>query len=640
MEHGFVKVAALSPKVKVADTLYNAVQICLKLEEAANEGAKIAVFPELCITGYTCLDLFCQKTLLDEAKHALCRIIDCTEGMDMLVFVGLPMMKNHKLYNVAAVICDGQLLAFVPKTYIAGNGDFAQSRYFSKGNTKAENVLFEKDGELLEIPFGTHILFQCGEMSEFVVGCEFAEEVGQLISPSTYHTMAGATVIANLSAISAGIYKEKETTRCLEETSKRLHCGYIMANSGEGESTQDMLLAGSNYIYENGVLLDRNIQFSYDEVYTELDLQLLVAERQCKNTFEYSEDNDYIYVNFQIEIEETKLTRKVLKMPFVQADSSVMQKTCEEILEIQARGLVKRLQHIGCQSAVLGISGGLDSTLALLVTARAFDILGMERSGIRAITMPCFGTTDRTYENACAMTKEIGATLTEIDIKEAVTIHFSDIGHDMDNHNVTYENAQARERTQVLMDIANEINGIVIGTGDLSELALGWATYNGDHMSMYCVNGDIPKTLLRHLVKYCADTCEKEKLKAVLYDVLDTPVSPELLPSVEGKMTQKTEDLVGPYELHDFVLYYVMRYGFSPSKIYRLEKYCFGNEYDEETIKKWLKKFYYRFFAQQYKRSCLPDGVKVGCISVSPRSDLKMPSDASSFIWVKEVEQL
>lgn len=637
MKHGFVKVAAVSPKMKVADVTFNTSQICEKIEEAEKEGAKVVVFPQLCITGYTCGDLFFQKTLLNEAKDGLRRIIDCTEGMEMLVFVGLPMKKNHKLYNVAAVIYDGQLLACIPKTHVKG---IEESRYFAKGNEKAEIMLFEKDGEIEEIPFGTHILLKCDSMEEFVVGCEIGEEVESAISPSTIHALSGATVIANLSAYIAQVSREKKIETTLETMSRKLHVGYILANAGDGESTQDVVMSGYNAVYENGNLLCKNGKFTYDNVYTEMDLERLANERERDSAFEYMQGNDYIIVNFQMEMDTTKLTRHISKMPFVQENEDTRKQCLDEIMEIQARGLVRRMEHIGCKTAVLGISGGLDSTLALLITAKAFDILGIDREGIKAVTMPCFGTTDRTYDNACTLTKSLGATLMEIDIKEAVTVHFKDIGHDMDNHNVTYENAQARERTQVLMDIANEVNGLVIGTGDLSELALGWATYNGDHMSMYGVNGDIPKTLLRYLVKHYANICENEELKQVLYDVLDTPVSPELLPPVDGQMAQKTEDLVGPYELHDFVLYYLLRFGFSPSKIYRLEKYCFGDEYDDETIKKWLKTFYKRFFAQQYKRSCLPDGPKVGSVSVSPRGDLKMPSDASSSIWVKEVDQL
>lgn len=640
MKHGFIKVAAVSPQLKVADVPFNTSKILEKIDEAAKEKAKIVVFPELCITGYTCGDLFLQRTLIKAAKEALREIIDYTTGMDMLVFVGLPMEKNHKLYDVAAAICDGQLLALIPKTYGSGFGEYAESRYFAKGNAVAETMLFECDGEMEEIPFGTHILLQCDAVEELVVGCELGAEVENPMSPATFHALAGATVIVNLSAASAGVGKEEKLMSLLEVTSRKLACAYIMANAGSGESTQDIVMSGCNAIYENGELLSKNERFTYNTVYSEIDVQKLTYERVRKNTYEYTENNDYILVNFGLEEDETVLTRKIQQFPFVPETEEIRNSCMEEILEIQARGLMQRMAHVGAKAAVLGISGGLDSTLALLVTAKAFDLLGLPREGICAITMPCFGTTDRTYENACMMSKVLGASLREIDIKEAVTVHFKDIEHDMDIHNVTYENAQARERTQVLMDIANEVNGLVIGTGDFSELALGWATYNGDHMSMYGVNGNVPKTLLRHLVRYYADTCNQEELKNVLYDVLDTPVSPELLPPVDGKIAQKTEDLVGPYELHDFVMYYVLRYGFSPSKIYRLEKYCWGQEYDEETIKKWLKTFFRRFFTQQFKRSCLPDGAKVFDISVSPRGDLRMPSDASSTIWVREVEQL
>ena len=635
MKHGFIKVAAMSPQVKVADVDYNVTKICEKIDEAAREKAKIVVFPQLCITGYTCGDLFFHRALLDGAKEGLSRIVDYSAGIDMLIFVGLPMEKNHKLYNVAAAISDGQLLAVIPKSELPGFLEYSENRYFAKGNTVAETILFENDGELLEIPFGTHILLQCDAMKDLVVGCEMGSERGSVFPPSYYHALAGATVIVNPAADTAKVSGDKELETLLKGTSRKLKCGYIMANAGEGESTQDVVTNGLSMIYENGTLLSKNEKFSYSDVYSEIDVQMLVTERVRNNTFEYANNNDYIYVNFSLEEEETTLTRKIPAAPFLAGDEKDNESRCEEILEIQARGLAKRLAHVCAKNAVIGISGGLDSTLALLVTAKAFDILGLSRDGIKAITMPCFGTTGRTYENACSMAKALGCELREIDIKEAVTVHFKDIGQDMDNHNVTYENAQARERTQVLMDVANDVNGLVIGTGDFSELVLGWATYNGDHMSMYGVNGNIPKTLLRHLVRYYADTCGDKVLSDVLYDVLDTPVSPELLPPVNGEIAQKTEDLVGPYELHDFVLYYVLKYGFSPAKIYRLEQYCFADEYDKDTMKKWLQIFFRRFFTQQFKRSCLPDGPKVFDISVSPRGDLKLPSDACSALWVK-----
>lgn len=640
MKHGFVKVAAMSPQVKVADVEFNTEKICEKMDEAAKERAKVVVFPELSITGYTCGDLFLHRPLLSAAKKALCQIIDHSEGLDMLVFVGLPMEKNHKLYNVAAAICDGRLLAIIPKTYRNNFGEFSEGRYFAKGNQVAETICFEKDGEIEEIPFGTHILLQCDVLEELTLGCEIGSDADYVISPATHHALVGATVIVNLSAISAGVSKRKKLETALATASDKLLCGYIMAGAGWGESTQDIVMSGCSMLFEAGELLAANDRFSYDNVYSEIDVQKLMTERMRKNTYEYTENNDYIFVNFSVEEDVTVLTRNVKKSPFLLEDKENKEEQFEEILEIQARGLAQRMSHVGAKTAVLGISGGLDSTLALLVTAKAFDLLKIERSNIKAVTMPCFGTTGRTYDNACTMTSALGCELVEVDIKEAVSIHLRDIAHDIENHNVTYENAQARERTQVLMDIANDVNGLVIGTGDLSELVLGWATYNGDHMSMYGVNAGIPKTLLRHLVRYYADTCNQEELKNVLTDVLDTPVSPELLPPVDGKISQKTEDLVGPYELHDFVLYYVLRYGFGPSKIYRLEKYCFGDEYDEETMKKWLQTFFRRFFTQQFKRSCLPDGPKVFDISVSPRGDLRMPSDASSSVWIKEAQQL
>lgn len=636
MEQGFVKVAALSPKVKVADTEYNKARICEKMEEASKEGIKVAVFPELCITGYTCGDLFFQETLIRAAKEALRDIVEYSEGMDMLFFVGLPFKKNHKLYNVAAAICNGQLLALIPKSILPGYNEYDENRYFTAGNEKAETYMWEQDDEIEEIPFGTHILLQCLEIEELVVGCEFGEEAGLVISPSSIHASAGATLLVNLSAMSAGVFKENRLLCQIKNLSQKLVCGYVMANAGEGESTQDVVMSGCNLICENGEVLCKNSRFSYENAVSEIDVQLLSMERSRLNTFSYMEKSDYIYVNFSLEIENTVLTRKIEKLPFVPQNEECL----EEILEIQARGLMQRMKHIGCKKVVLGISGGLDSTLALLVCAKAFDLMKLDRKDICAITMPCFGTSGRTHENACKLTELLGGEIREVDIKKAVIQHFEDISHPMDEHNVTFENAQARERTQVLMDIANEVGGLVVGTGDLSELALGFATYNGDHMSMYGVNGGVTKTLLKSLVKYYGDTCGCEELKTVLYDILDTPISPELLPSNEGEMAQKTEDLVGPYELHDFVLYYLLRYGFSPAKIFRLEQYCFENEYDKDTMKKWMKLFYKRFFAQQYKRSCLPDGVKVLGVSVSPRGDFRMPSDAGSGLWVKEVEQL
>ena len=637
MKQGFVKVAAVTPTIKVADVEHNQKAICRLIDETVANGAKIIAFPELSITGYTCGDLFSQEILLKKAKEALKKIVAHTIGKQALIFVGLPYVVRGKLYNVAAAICDGELLGLVTKTFLPNYNEFYEMRAFEPGPKQADWILFEDE----EIPFGPQILFECEEMEELVVSAEICEDVWSPMPPSITAALSGATLIVNCSASDEVVGKDSYRENLILGQSARLICGYVYANAGEGESTTDLVFGGHNIIAENGIVLEQATRFINDTIYSEIDIQRIVAERRKNNTFQMTEAYDeLIHVPFSLEVEETKLTRTFSPMPFVPSSLSERKKVCEEILTIQAMGLKKRLAHTNCKSAVVGISGGLDSTLALLVTAKAFDLLGVERKCIEAVTMPCFGTTDRTYQNACLMTKKLGATLREVNIKEAVRQHFQDIGQPEDKHDVTFENAQARERTQVLMDIANQTGGMVIGTGDMSELALGWATYNGDHMSMYGVNGSVPKTLVRHLVQYYADACTDEELKAVLLDVLDTPVSPELLPPKDGEIAQKTEDLVGPYELHDFYLYYALRFGYEPSKIYRLAKEAFAGMYDEETILKWLNTFYRRFFSQQFKRSCLPDGPKVGSVAVSPRGDLRMPSDACATIWLEDLKNL
>ncbi len=636
MKHGFIKVAAVTPEVRVADTDFNTVQICLSMDEAIGQGAKVIVFPELCISGYTCGDLFLQESMLTSCKEQLLKIAAHTEGKDALVFVGLPLEKEGKLYNVAAAVQDGEVLAFIPKTHIPGYAEFSETRYFTQGNKEAVSLYF--DGEA--VPFGTNILLEAEGIDGLLIGCEICEDIWAPVSPGNVHAMAGATLLVNLSASDETVGKDEYRKMLVRSTSAKLICGYVYASAGTGESTQDLVFGGHNMIAEKGVILAETNRFENTVAYADIDIQKLRMERRRMNTFTMEEKENYLVIPFGLKQEETSLTRTFAQTPFVPADVDTRVKRCEEILNIQAHGLKKRYQHIGCKKAVLGISGGLDSTLALLVTARCFDMLELPRENILAVTMPCFGTTDRTYDNACKLTRVLGATLEEVDIKEAVALHFRDIKQDIDNHNVTYENSQARERTQILMDIANRENALVIGTGDLSELALGWATYNGDHMSMYGVNAGVPKTLVRHLVKYYADTCEDKELAAVLFDVLDTPVSPELLPPVDGKIAQKTEDLVGPYELHDFFMYYILRYGFEPAKVYRIAKLSFAGEYEDDVILKWLKNFYKRFFAQQFKRSCLPDGPKVGSVGVSPRGDLKMPSDACVKIWMDELDKL
>ncbi|HIR96585.1 MAG TPA: NAD(+) synthase [Candidatus Merdisoma faecalis] len=641
MIHGFIKTAAVTPKVQVADPEGNAREIIRLAKEAAGNGAKIIVFPELCITGYTCGDLFLQELLLESAKEALLQIIRETRELDALIFAGLPWEKEGKLYNVAAVFQGGKLLGLVPKTCIPNYGEFYELRHFARGNQEADAVWTDSgDGERDYIPFGTRLLFTCEEMPGLAVAAEICEDVWVPDPPSIHHALAGATVIVNCSASDETTGKDAYREALISGQSARLVCGYIYANAGEGESSQDLVFGGHNLIAENGKILSRSARFKNETIYADLDIARIVGERRRMTTFFSRTDAVYTEIGFHLNKEETKLSRFIDPAPFVPDDSQDRQKRCEEIFAIQYMGLKKRLEHTRSRTAVVGISGGLDSTLALLVAVRAFDSLGLPRKGILGVTMPCFGTTDRTYRNACELVRKLGGTLREVDIREAVTTHFRDIGHDPEVHDVTYENSQARERTQVLMDLANQSGGLVIGTGDMSELALGWATYNGDHMSMYGVNAGVPKTLVRHLVRYYADTCGDPELAATLLDVLDTPVSPELLPPKDGVIAQKTEDLVGPYELHDFFLYYVLRFGFTPSKIYRLARLAFAGVYGEDTILKWLKTFYRRFFTQQFKRSCLPDGPKVGSVAVSPRGDLRMPSDASAAIWLKELETL
>lgn len=635
MRHGFIKVAAATPDIRVADVDYNKEQIIKQMDKAAREGAKIIVFPELCVTGYTCSDLFLQDILLNGAKQALVEIAEHTKDLDALVFVGVPLAVGGELYNVAAALNHGKILGFTTKSFLPNYGEFYEMRQFHAGPKKAEQINFEGK----EIPFGPQLLFVEKQMPNLIVSAEICEDVWSPVPPSIGAAREGATVIVNCSASDETIGKASYREALISGQSARLISGYIYANAGEGESTTDLVFGGHNLIAENGAILAEAKRFSNGIIYTEFDVQKIANERRKNTTFTEAEEHVLPRIPFELKQTETVLTRTFPSRPFVPRDDQERAKRCEEILTIQAMGLKKRLAHTHAKSAVVGISGGLDSTLALLVTAKAFDALGLDRSGITAVTMPCFGTTDRTYQNACKMSLKVGATLREVRIGDAVMQHFKDIGHDPEDHSVTYENSQARERTQVLMDIANQTGGLVIGTGDMSELALGWATYNGDHMSMYGVNASVPKTLVRHLVHYYADTCEDTLLKEVLYDVLDTPVSPELLPPKDGEIAQKTEDLVGPYELHDFFLYYFLRMGYEPGKIYRIAKLSFAGEYDDETIYKWLRTFCWRFFSQQFKRSCLPDGPKVGTVALSPRGDWRMPSDACVALWIKDLEK-
>ena len=634
MKNGFVKVAAATPDIRVADVEFNTQNIINVMEEAQKNGAKILVFPELCVTGYTCSDLFDHSVLLKASRKALLEIAENTSDKDMLVFVGAPLEVNGKLYNVAAAMNQGEILGFTTKTFLPNYGEFYEMRQFTPGPQTVREITFEGK----KIPFGPQILFQAEGMEELVVAAEICEDVWSPIPPSIQAALEGATVIVNCSASDETIGKDTYRRALISGQSARLISGYIYANAGEGESTTDLVFGGHNIIAENGTVLKESSRYVNEIVYSELDLQRITGERRKNTTFQLLDEETLVRVPFTIEETKTFLTRTFPKKPFVPSDEQTRAQRCEEILTIQAMGLKKRLAHTNARTAVVGISGGLDSTLALLVTARAFDMLGRDKKDIIAVTMPCFGTTDRTYQNACEMSKKVGATLIEVPIADAVNVHFRDIGHDPEDHSVTYENCQARERTQVLMDIANKTWGMVIGTGDLSELALGWATYNGDHMSMYGVNASVPKTLVRHLVKYAADDTKDEALKNVLYDVLDTPVSPELLPPKDGDIAQKTEDLVGPYELHDFFLYFMLRFGYEPSKIFRIACMTFDGEYDKETIFKWLETFCRRFFSQQFKRSCLPDGPKIGTVALSPRGDWRMPSDACVAVWMKDLE--
>ncbi|MFR1225802.1 MAG: NAD(+) synthase [Mediterraneibacter faecis] len=634
MKNGFVKVAAATPDIRVADVEFNTQNIINAMEEAQKNGAKILVFPELCVTGYTCSDLFDHSVLLKASRKALLEIAENTNDKDMLVFVGAPLEVNGKLYNVAAAMNQGEIIGFTTKTFLPNYGEFYEMRQFTPGPQTVREITFEGK----KIPFGPQILFQAEGMEELVVAAEICEDVWSPIPPSIQAALEGATVIVNCSASDETIGKDTYRRALISGQSARLISGYIYANAGEGESTTDLVFGGHNIIAENGTVLKESSRYVNEIIYSELDLQRITGERRKNTTFQPLDEETLVRVPFTIEETKTFLTRTFPKKPFVPSDEQTRAQRCEEILTIQAMGLKKRLAHTNARTAVVGISGGLDSTLALLVTARAFDMLGRDKKDIIAVTMPCFGTTDRTYQNACEMSKKVGATLIEVPIADAVNVHFRDIGHDPEDHSVTYENCQARERTQVLMDIANKTWGMVIGTGDLSELALGWATYNGDHMSMYGVNASVPKTLVRHLVKYAADDTKDEALKNVLYDVLDTPVSPELLPPKDGDIAQKTEDLVGPYELHDFFLYFMLRFGYEPSKIFRIACMTFDGEYDKETIFKWLETFCRRFFSQQFKRSCLPDGPKVGTVALSPRGDWRMPSDACVAVWMRDLE--
>ncbi len=633
MKDGFIKVCSVTPEIKVADCIFNAESIIKEIEKAASNGAKLAVFPELCVTGYTCGDLFLHKTLLDSSEAAVGKIVASTSGIEMAVVVGAPVVVGTKLYNCGIVIYNGEILGIVPKSNVPNYSEFYEARHFTAGEGDIQYVNYCNE----EIMLGANIVFTAGNVEGFSFAVEICEDLWVPNPPSVDHANSGALIIANLSASNETIGKADYRRNLVNMQSGRLMCAYIYADAGEGESTTDLVFAGANLICENGTVLAESKLFETGAVYADIDIQKLLAERRRTGLFDGN--TPCVISDFDIGVTETRLERYVSKIPFVPSDEE-RESRCEEILALQANGLKKRIKHINCPACVIGISGGLDSTLALLVTVRAFDMLGRDRKGIYAVTMPCFGTTDRTYNNAVAFAKSLGVTFMEVDIKKSVLSHFGDICQNPSNYDVTYENAQARERTQVLMDIANQKGGIVIGTGDLSELALGWATYNGDHMSMYGVNASVPKTLIRYLVEYEAERTDNEQLRITLADILSTPVSPELLPPEDGEISQKTENIVGPYNLHDFFLYYVIRFGFTPHKILRLAEYAFEGEYDKVFILSWLKVFYRRFFAQQFKRSCVPDGPKVGTVALSPRGDWRMPSDACVRIWLEELENI
>ena len=637
MKDGFLKAAALSPALRVADCAYNAGQIAEAMQACAGRGIKLAVFPELALTGYTCGDLFFQQALQQAALQGLAQILQASEGLDLIALVGLPVAVNGKLYNCAAVVCGGRLLGLVPKTCLPNYGEFYEKRHFAPGDKKVRTVTV--CGQ--QVPFGTQLLFQCRQMPAFVLGVELCEDLWSALPPSTFHALAGATVLANLSASDETVGKAEYRRALVANQSARLLCCYLYASAGHGESTQDMVFAGHDLVAENGVLLAETEPFKGGDAVSELDCARMLAER-ARNTSFVPNDEGYQVVGFDLAVTETVLTRWVDPAPFVPGDARRRAERCELILRMQADGLAKRIEHTHAKTAVIGISGGLDSCLALLVAARAMRQLGRPAADVLAVTMPCFGTTRRTRSNAEILCQELGVSFREVNITATVRSHFADIGHDGQTPDVTFENSQARVRTLELMDIANLNGGFVVGTGDLSELALGWATYNGDHMSMYGVNAGVPKTLVRHLVRYEADTAPTGALRRVLLDILDTPVSPELLPAKDGEIAQRTEELVGPYELHDFYLYYVLRFGFGPRKIFRLAKAAFAGrpEYTDQVLYKWLRSFYWRFFAQQFKRSCLPDGPKVGSVTLSPRGDWRMPSDASAAAWLAELETL
>lgn len=639
MKFGFIKTAAITPEIKVADTEFNAESIISWIEKAENDGVELAVFPELSITGYTCGDLFYSDVLLFGAAKALKNIADATANKKMLLFVGLPVKINGLIYNVAAAVNKGEVLALVPKTNLPNYNEFYEKRQFSAWSENVENTIINLPSFDKPITVARNVVFQDKSDEMFTVSAEICEDLWVLNPPSASHAQNGANIIVNLSCSDETVGKAEYRTQLIGVESARAVCGYVYADAGEGESTTDLVFAGHNIIAENGNILSASKLFENGMTVADIDVGFIDYERS-KIFSRHLETAriDYKIIPFDGLKSSENFARVFDKTPFVPTENNALLSRAELILSMQAEGLKKRIKHTSAKSLVIGLSGGLDSTLAILVAVTAMKKLGRNLKDVIAVTMPCFGTTSRTYENTLKLAKSLGVTLKKVDITKSVLRHLKDIKHG-GNPDVTYENAQARERTQVLMDIANMTGGLVVGTGDLSELALGWATYNGDHMSMYGVNSSVPKTLVRHIVRYYADN-SRGKLKAVLYDILDTPVSPELLPPTDGEIAQKTEDIVGPYILHDFFLHCLIRRGYSPKKIYFVAVNTFKGEFDEKTIKKWLQTFIKRFFSQQYKRSCVPDGVKIGSVALSPRGDWRMPSDASSALWLKEIAEL
>lgn len=646
MQNGFIKVAAAIPSVKVADCSYNVQQIESLIAMAEGKGVEVIVFPELCITGYTCQDLFKQTLLLEQAETSVLMLLDFTRKLDIISIVGVPVVIGDLLLNCAAVIQKGDLLGLVPKTYLPNYSEFYEKRWFASSQDLQPSEIRFAGNKIVVTPQPT--LFRTCDGAMF--GVEICEDVWAPVPPSCNLALSGADIIFNLSASDELIGKHDYLKGLLAQQSARMISGYVYSGCGFGESTQDVVYGGNAIAYENGQLLAESERFALDSqlIITQIDVEKIRNERRTNSTYINAQrGHDSRIVNAHTVMpRDFELIRDVDPHPFIPKTDD-MEKSCDEIFSIQVAGLAKRLVHTGCKTVVVGISGGLDSTLALLVCVRTFDKLQLSRKGIVGVTMPGFGTTDRTYNNAVNLMKSLGITLREISIADAVKQHFNDIGHDINVHDVTYENSQARERTQILMDLSNQLGALVIGTGDLSELALGWATYNGDHMSMYGVNAGVPKTLIKYLVKFVAMSEDSDETRSILLDIIDTPISPELIPADEaGNITQKTEDLVGPYELHDFFLYHIIRFGYRPSKIFMLARKAFDGSnpevpfYDDETIKKWLTIFLRRFFNQQFKRSCLPDGPKVGSVSLSPRGDWRMPSDASSALWLKECEQI